>query len=150
MMRRWLRGFLVIGVVLAAVVLLVYGLPRLTGDRFASALINLNIVEAKEYLCPDTSVGQIASLFGGDNTLGEWLAQQLQGGIQQVAWWPEIVPHLQRHSTYDVFSGAYTVWYEIGEKLDVMGFQIQAGVRTPLVTLGVRRLNLISFCLTTA
>jgi hypothetical protein len=36
------------------------------------------------------------------------------------------------------------------QTLDVAGFQIQAGVRTPLVTLGVRRLNLISFCLTTS
>jgi hypothetical protein len=149
MMRQFVRRLMVVSVILAAVVLLLYGLPRLTGDRFASDLINLNIIEAKEYLCPDTSVGQIAALFGGANTLGTGLAEQLQRGIQ-IPGWAEIVPHLQRDSTYDVLSGTYTVSYVLEQTLDVAGFQIQAGVRTPLVTLGVRRLNLISFCLTTS
>jgi len=146
---RWLRGWRLVLIVsiIVAIVLLGYVLPHSTGDRFANALIRLNLTEAPTYLCPDTSVGQVASLFGGENTIGVWLAQQLQRGIQ-IPGWAEVANNLSLESSYNPLTGVYIVSYVMQRTLDVGGFQIRGGVKTPAITLGVRRLTPITFCLT--
>ena len=145
---RWFRGWrlALMASLLVAIALLGYVLPRSTGDRFASALIHLNFVETQTYLCPDTNLGQVASLFGGENTVGAWLAQQLQRGIQ-IPGWAEVANNLSLESTYNPFTGAYTVSYVMQRTLEIGGFQIQGGVKTPPIALIVRRLSPISFCL---
>lgn len=146
-LRRWsLRGLLIL-ITIVVMGLLVYGLPRLTGDRFAAALIRLDLGETQTYLCPDTSLGQVAALFGGENTLGSALMEQIQRGIQ-IPGWADAVSHLRLESTYNPLTELYTATYALQDTLIVAGFEIQGGVRTPTITLGVRRLNLISVCLT--
>lgn len=144
----WLRGWrlALLVVLIAILVLLGYVLPRASGDRFASALIHLNFTEAQTSLCPDTSLGQVASLFGGENTVGAWLAQQIQRGIQ-IPGWTEVANNLSLESTYHPLTGAYTVSYVMQRTLEIGGFQIQGGVKTPAIALTIRRLNPISFCL---
>jgi hypothetical protein len=146
---RWFRGWRLALIVSLIVVMVLFGyvLPRSTGDRFANALIHLNLIESQTYLCPDTSVGQVASLFGGENTLGSWLAEQLQRGIQ-IPGWAEVANNLSLESTYNPLTGGYTASYVMQRTLEIGGFQIQGGVKTPAITLGVRRLTPISFCLT--
>lgn len=148
-LMQWLRGWrlIVLVSIIAAIVLIGYVLPRSTGDRFANALIRLNLIETPTYLCPDTSVGRVASLFGGENTIGAWLAQQLQRGIQ-IPGWAEVANNLSLESTYNPLTGLYTVSYVMQRTLEIGGFQLQGGVKTPAITLGVRRLTPISFCLT--
>lgn len=147
-LRWWLRGWrlALLVILFAAIVLLGYIMPRLTGDRFARALIHLNFVEAQTLLCPDTSLGQVASLFGGESTVGAWLAQQLQGGIQ-IPGWSELANNLALESTFNPLTGSYTVSYVMQRTLEIGGFQIQGGVKTPPIALTLRRPTPISFCI---
>src|ERR1051325_2493844 len=99
---RWLRGWrlALLGGLIAILILLGYGLPRLTGDRFARALIQLNLIEAQTFLCPDTRVGQVASLFGSETAVGAWLAQQIQMGLH-IPGWTELANNLSLESAYN-------------------------------------------------
>jgi hypothetical protein len=145
---RGLRDWRLIVIISLIVVigLLGYILPRSAGDRFANALIHLDLVEAQTFLCPDTSLGQVASLFGGENTVGAWLAEQLQRGIQ-IPGWTEVANNLSLESTYNPLTGAYTVSYVMQRTLEIGGFQLEGGVKTPSIALNVRRISPISFCL---
>lgn len=143
-LRRWGVGLMIL--LIAAAVLFAYLLPRSSGDRFAGALIRLNLEEAQGDLCPKADFGQVVSLFGGENTLGAWLAQQLQHGVQ-IPGWADLVSHLRLSSAYDPLTGAYTFSYAMEQTLEVAGFRFEAGVTTPSIALRLRRLGPISFCL---
>jgi hypothetical protein len=148
-MRRRLKirlVWLILLLISMGMVVFGYALPRFTGDQFANQLIRLNIVDAKTFLCPETSLGQVAALLGGDNSLGTFLADQLQRRIQ-LPGWLDLVSRLRIESSYNPLSGMYTVAYALEDQINIVGFQIQGGVRTPTMTLGVRRLSPFLFCL---
>jgi hypothetical protein len=79
--------------------------------------------------------------------VGAWLAQQLQSGIQ-IPGWAEVANNLSLESAYQPLTGLYTASYVMQRTLEIGGFQLQGGVRTPTMTLSVRRVSPISFCLT--
>lgn len=114
-----------------------YFIPTAVGDRFATALVELDIAGIEARLCDDTDLSDLrASIAATGGDLTQSIARLLGAGelVRSI-----IAGSIQIETEFNVFTGRYRFTLLLGDDINIVGFRATAGLSSPEITLQIRR-----------
>ncbi len=135
--RNVVLWIIILFVIIGAIVLLIFLIPRGGGDAFVADLLRLDIPAMEARLCDGTTLTDITGILSasGDN-LSAFLAQGLGAPIE-LPGREQLLQALSPDAAYYPFTGAYVFHVKLVREIDILGFKLAAGLRSPDFTLTI-------------
>lgn len=145
-LRNLVLWAIVLLVIIGAIVLLTFFIPRSAGDAFVGDLLRLDVAAMESRLCDGTTLTDITGILsaGGDHLSG--ILAQILGAPVEVPGRETLLQALTPDAAYYPFTGAYVFHLKLAREIDILGFKLAAGLRSPDFTLIIGHPSPLSAC----